>query len=72
MDEMNDDFCHILNSDTGFIFTNVDVDATPIDCLEIVHDQLFLQPADHASLEDDPERLCLNDTITQSPFPRIH
>jgi hypothetical protein len=63
VDAMNDDVCHILNGDTGATLTNVNVDATSIDRLETVHDQLFLQPDDHVSLEDDPERLCLNHTI---------
>ena len=71
VDAVNDDVCHILYGDTGAV-SNVDVGASSIDCLETVHNELFLELDDHISLEDDPERFCLNHSMTQSAIGRIH
>uniref|UniRef100_A0A1J3K5H8 Uncharacterized protein n=1 Tax=Noccaea caerulescens TaxID=107243 RepID=A0A1J3K5H8_NOCCA len=71
MDPMDDDVRHELDRDAGAI-SDVDIDATAIDCLEAVHYQLFFQGDDHVPLEDDPERLVLDHGVTECPGSRVH
>lgn len=64
VDAMNYDVSDILHGDTRTVITKVDALASAIDCLETVHDELFLELDDHVSLEDDTEGLYLNHDMT--------
>ena len=56
-DKLDGDACSI---------SNVDIDPTPINCFEAVHDELLLQCDHHVSLEHNPERSILDDSMAQS------
>lgn len=64
---MNDDVSHKLDCDAGSI-GYVNVGPTTINGLEAVHDQFLLQLNHHIPLEDNPERLVLNDRMAQSTW----
>lgn len=55
-----------LNSDACSI-SNVDIDPPTINCFEAIRDELLLQCNHHVSLEHNPERFVLNDSVSQSP-----
>jgi len=48
------------------------VAASAVQGLEAVHDELLLQLNHHVLLEDDPQRLILDDAIAQCAGGRIH
>ena len=67
---MDDDIRNELDRDACAV-SNVHIDSTSIYGLEAVHDQLLLQRDDHVALEDDPQRLVLDDSVAQGARPRV-
>jgi len=65
VDAVDDDVCHKLNRDASSI-SYVDIDSTPINCFEAVHYEFFLQLDHHVTLEHNPERLVLDNSMTKS------
>lgn len=62
---MNYDICNKLDCDACSI-SNVNIDSAAINGLEAVHDELLLQLYHHVSLEHNPERLVLDDSVAKS------
>lgn len=62
---MNDNISNILDRDASSI-SNVDIDPTGVNGLEAVHYELLLQFYNHVTLEHNPERLVLDNSMAQS------
>lgn len=67
---MDDDVGYELNGDARSI-CNVDIDPTPINGLEAVHYELLLQCDHHVTLEHNPQRLVLDDSVAEGPGSRV-
>ena len=70
MDSMNDDVIHILYCNASSV-GNMDFGSSTVNSLVAVHEQLLLQLNIHIFLENDPERLRLDDSMAQSAESRI-
>lgn len=70
VDAVDDDVGHVLDGDAWSI-GDVHACAPAIDGLERVHDQLLLQLYDHVACEYDPQRLLLDDAVTERPRLRV-
>jgi hypothetical protein len=70
VEPVDDDVGDVLDGDAGTI-GDVHVGATSVDGLEAVHDELLLERDDHVPLEDDPERLFLDDGIAEGALARV-
>lgn len=66
VEPVNYDVGHELDGDARPA-GNVDAGAAAVEGLEGVHDQLLLQLDRHVALEDDPERLVLDDRVAERP-----
>ncbi|KAF7838224.1 hypothetical protein G2W53_006706 [Senna tora] len=62
---------HVLYRDAGPT-RDVHARAAPVDGLEGVHDQLFLEPNHHVAREYDPERLVLDHGVAEGPRLGAH
>lgn len=71
MDVVNDNIGDVLECYAGAT-GNVDVDASPVQGLEAVEDELLLEPYEHVSREGDPEGLCLDHCVAQSAWRGAH
>lgn len=65
MQTMNYNVCNKLDCNAGSI-SNVNIGSAAINGLEAIHDELLLQLDHHVTLEDNPERLVLDDSMAQS------
>lgn len=59
---VNNDICDELDGDASTI-GNVYIDTTAINCLKAVHNKLLLECDHHVSLEHNPQRPVLNDSV---------
>ena len=60
-----------LDGDAGSI-SNMDIDSTAINGLVAVHYELLLQCYHHIEVENDPERLVLDNSMAQSARPGVN
>lgn len=70
METMYDDVTGVMDGN-AWPSSNVNASTPTINCLERVHHQLLLQLDDHVTLEDDPQWLILDHSMTESPWPWI-
>lgn len=70
VESVDDDVSDVLDGDAGTA-GDVNVSASAVNGLEAVHDELLLERDDHIPLEDDPERLILDDTIAEGALSRV-
>lgn len=71
VEAVDDDVGDVLDGDAGAV-CDVHVGATPVDGLEAVHDELLLERDHHVPLEDDPQRLVLDDGVAERAFLGVH
>lgn len=70
VEPVDDDVGDVLDGDTGTI-GDVHVGSSSVDGLEAVHDEFLLERDDHVPLEDDPERLVLDDGVAEGALARV-
>jgi hypothetical protein len=70
VEAVDDDVGDELDGDAGAA-GDVHVGAAAVDGLEAVHDELLPEPDDHVALEDDPERLLLDDGVAEGALARV-
>jgi hypothetical protein len=67
---VNDNVGHMLYRNAGTV-GNVDIGSSAVNCLVTVHEELFFELDDHVPLKNDPQRLCLNNSMAQGARPGI-
>lgn len=68
---MDNDVSHKLDCDASAI-GNMYIYPSSINCLKTVHDELLFQLNHHVPFEHNPKRFLLNDSMTKSPWLRVH
>lgn len=71
IDTMDDNISDELNCDAGSI-SNVYIHTTPINGLEAVHDELFLQSDHHVALKHNPKGFILDYSVSDSSRFGVH
>ena len=68
---MDDHISNKLNSNATSI-SNVDIDTSSVNGLEAVHYKLLLQCDHHVTLEHNPQRPVLDDSVTEGSGPGVY
>lgn len=71
VEAVDDDVGDVLDGDAGPV-GDVHVGAPAVDGLEAVHDELLGEGDDHVALEDDPQRLVLDDGVPEGALLGVH